>query len=88
MLNLAVLLDDSVRVVPERTALVCEGTKLSYAQLNAAANQVANGLVQVGIRQGEAIGLSCSNVRCFSIVYYGTPRSDRRSDAQWLVPHR
>jgi long-chain acyl-CoA synthetase len=71
MLNLAVLLDDSAREVPERTAIVCEGIRLSYAQLNAAANQVANGLFQAGIRQGDTIGLSCSNVPYFPIVYYG-----------------
>src|SRR5713226_5654713 len=71
MLNLAVLLDDSAREVPERTAVVCEGIRLSYAQLNAAANQVANGLVQAGIRKGDAVGLTCNNVPYFPIVYYG-----------------
>ena len=45
MLNLAMLLEDSAREVPERTAIVCEGTRLSYAELNASANQVAHGLV-------------------------------------------
>ena len=45
MLNLALLLSDSAREKPERTAIVCEGTRLSYTELNAAANQVANGLV-------------------------------------------
>jgi long-chain acyl-CoA synthetase len=94
MLNLAVLLDDSARVVPERTALVCEGTRLSYAQLNAAANQVANGLVQAGIRQGDTVGLSCSNVPYFSIVYYGILKAGINAQKRppkrcaILVPHR
>jgi long-chain acyl-CoA synthetase len=71
MLNLAVLLDDSAREVPQRTAIVGEGTRLSYAQVHAAANQVANGLVQAGIQRGDKIALSCQNVPSFVIAYYG-----------------
>lgn len=71
MLNLAVLLDDSARERPQRTAISCEGTRLSYAELNAASNQVANGLVQAGIRKGDTLGISCNNIPYFPIVYYG-----------------
>src|SRR5215471_13001608 len=71
MLNLAILLEDSAREVPERTAIVFEGTKLSYAALNGAANQVANLLALSGIQKGDTIALSCQNVPYFPIVYYG-----------------
>ena len=71
MFNLAILLEDSAREVPERTAVVLEETKLSYAAVNAAANQVANGLVQAGIQRGDTVALSCPNVPYFPIVYYG-----------------
>src|SRR5258708_32090940 len=71
MLNLAILLEDSVREVPERTAIVCEGTRLSYAELQAAANQVANGLAQAGISKGDKVALTCQNVPSFVIAYYG-----------------
>jgi acyl-CoA synthetase (AMP-forming)/AMP-acid ligase II len=71
MLNLAMLLEDSAREVPERTALVCEGTRLSYAELQAAINQVANGLVQAGISKGDKVALSCQDVPSFVIAYYG-----------------
>ncbi|GCE23825.1 hypothetical protein KDK_76250 [Dictyobacter kobayashii] len=71
MLNLAVLLDDSAREVPERAAIIYEGSRLSYAALQAAANQVANGLVQAGIRQGDTVALSCQNLPSFVIAYYG-----------------
>jgi long-chain acyl-CoA synthetase len=57
--------------VPERTALVCEGTRLSYAELQAATNQVANGLVQAGISKGNKVALSCQDVPSFVIAYYG-----------------
>jgi len=71
MLNLAMFLEDSAREVPERTAIVCEGTRLSYAELQAAANQVANGLVQAGISKGDKVALSCQDVPSFAIAYYG-----------------
>jgi long-chain acyl-CoA synthetase len=71
MLNLAILLEDSAREVPERSAIVCEGTRLSYAELEAAANQVANGLKQHGIAKGDKIALSCQDVPYFVIAYYG-----------------
>jgi long-chain acyl-CoA synthetase len=71
MFNLAVLLEDSAREVPERTAIIFDEIKLSYAAVNAAANQVANGLVQAGIQQGDTVALSCPNLPYFPIVYYG-----------------
>jgi len=71
MLNLAILLEDSAREVPERTAIVCEGTRLSYAELNAAASQAAHGLVQAGIQKGDTVAISCQNVPSFVIAYYG-----------------
>jgi long-chain acyl-CoA synthetase len=71
MLNLAFLLEDSTREVPERSAIIFEDTKLSYAELNAAANQVANALIQNGIRKGDTVALSCQNVPSFPMVYYG-----------------
>jgi long-chain acyl-CoA synthetase len=71
MLNLAMLLEDSAREVPERIAIVCEETRLSYAELNAAASQVAHGLVQAGIQKGEKVALSCQDVPSFVIAYYG-----------------
>ena len=71
MLNLAMLLEDSVREVPKRTAVIFEETELSYEDLNTTANQVANALVQLGIRRGDAVAISCQNIPYFPIVYYG-----------------
>ncbi|HYX50950.1 MAG TPA: AMP-binding protein, partial [Ktedonobacteraceae bacterium] len=71
MLNLAMLLDDSAREVPERTAVIFENTELSYAELNASANQVANALLQLGIQRGDTVAISCQNIPYFPIVYYG-----------------
>jgi long-chain acyl-CoA synthetase len=71
MLNLSVLLEDSARNYPERAAVVLGAQRLTYAQVDAAANQVANMLVARGIRPGDKVALSCPNVPYFPVVYYG-----------------
>ncbi len=70
MLNLAMFLEDSAREVPKRAAVIFEDRELSYAELDATANQVANALVQIGIGKGDTIAISCQNVPYFPIVYY------------------
>jgi long-chain acyl-CoA synthetase len=71
MLNLSVLLEDSARTHPERAAVVLGEQRLTYAQVNAAANQVANLLVARGIRPGDKVALSCPNLPYFPVIYYG-----------------
>ncbi|WP_331719935.1 long-chain fatty acid--CoA ligase [Streptomyces sp. NBC_00147] len=71
MLNLAVMLQDSARAVPDRDAIVEGDRALSYAQLDAAANQVANLLASRGIAPGDKVALSCPNILQFPVVYYG-----------------
>ena len=69
--NLAALLEDSAKKYPERTAVVLGGARLSYAQVDGAANQVANLLVSRGIRPGDKVALMCPNLPYFSLVYWG-----------------
>ncbi|GAA4938625.1 long-chain-fatty-acid--CoA ligase [Actinoplanes utahensis] len=71
MLNLSVLLEDSARHYPERAAVVLGPQRLSYAQVNAAANQVAGLLRERGIQPGDKVALTCPNLPYFPIVYYG-----------------
>ncbi len=71
MLNLAVVLENSARELPDKTAVVFGDMRFSYAQINGAANQVANGLVAAGIQPGDKVALSCPNLPYFPIVYYG-----------------
>ncbi|MBA0126523.1 long-chain fatty acid--CoA ligase [Haloechinothrix sp. YIM 98757] len=71
MLNLSILLEDSARTYPDRDAIVLGATRLTYAQVDGAANQVANLLVQRGIEPGDKVALMCPNLPYFPIVYYG-----------------
>ena len=71
MLNLSVILEDSARRYPDSDAFVFMDKPFSYAMINAAANQVANGLVSKGIKPGDKVALSCLNVPYFPIIYFG-----------------
>lgn len=71
MLNLSVILEDSARRYPDRDALVMGSERMTYAELDARSNQVADLLVSRGITPGESVALSCPNVPSFPIVYYG-----------------
>ncbi|MGH3448317.1 MAG: AMP-binding protein, partial [Nocardioidaceae bacterium] len=71
MLNLAVMLEDSARNVPDRDAIVFGDTRLTYAEVNAMANKVANLLVQRGVHPGDKVALSCPNLPYFPMIYYG-----------------
>ena len=71
MTNLAGFLENSAQTYPDRTAIVFGDTRLSYPQVDGAANQVANLLVSRGIKPGDKVALSCPNLPYFTIIYYG-----------------
>src|SRR5205085_5355806 len=70
-----VLLQDSARTYPERTAVVFGEQRLTYAQVDKAAGRVASLLAGRGIRPGDRVALSCPNVPYFPAVYYGILRA-------------
>ncbi|HET8560808.1 MAG TPA: long-chain fatty acid--CoA ligase [Marmoricola sp.] len=71
MLNLSVFLEDSARRYPDRDAVVLGDTRLTYRQLDAAANQVANLLTSRGVEPGDRVALTCPNLPQFPVIYYG-----------------
>jgi len=71
MLNLSVLLEDSARRYGDNPAYTFSDITMSFAQINAAANQVANGLVERGIKPGDKVALNCLNLPFFPIIFFG-----------------
>jgi long-chain acyl-CoA synthetase len=71
MLNLSAVLEQHTRRRPEAEALVCGDKRLTYAQLNAWANQIANALAASGIGRGDHVALLCPNLPYFPAVYFG-----------------
>ena len=70
-LNLASVLDQQLIRGPARIALVWNDLRMSYAQLSAAASQVAGGLTAMGIRPGDHVALLCPNLPYFPVAYFG-----------------
>ncbi|MEM7101716.1 MAG: long-chain fatty acid--CoA ligase [Bacteroidota bacterium] len=71
MLNLSVILEDSARRFPSKTAYTFMDTSLSFAQINGAANQIANGLQSIGIQKGDKVAINCVNLPYFPMLYFG-----------------
>lgn len=71
MLNYSVILEDAARRRPDHTAFKFMDKSLSYAQIDAAANQVANGLVAAGIKPGDKVAMSCLSVPYFPMLVFG-----------------
>lgn len=70
MLNLATVFTYSADQYPDKTALVCGVSRLSYRQMQGAINQIANGLAAAGIGTGDKVALSCPNLPYFPLAYY------------------
>src|SRR5262249_17349929 len=51
------LFEEQVRKNPESTAVVCEGTSLSYGELNRRANQLAHYLRGLGLKPNSRIAI-------------------------------
>lgn len=71
MLNLSVILEASSFKRPTKAAFTFGETTLNYAQVNGAANQIANGLKSIGIGKGDKVALSCFNLPYFPMIYFG-----------------
>jgi long-chain acyl-CoA synthetase len=71
MLNLAAVLEQHARRRPEAEAVVCAGQRLTYAQLDGWASQIAGALAASGIGRGDHIALLCPNLPYFPAVYFG-----------------
>ncbi len=71
MLNLSAMLTDTARERPA-TAAVLEGDRrMTYGEVNAAANQIAALLIRRGVNAGDRVAMSVPNVLEFPVIYYG-----------------
>ncbi len=71
MLNITSFLDDSAQKYADKPAFTFGETTVTFSQVNVAANQIANGLVKQGFKQGDKIAISCLNLPYFPMIYFG-----------------
>jgi long-chain acyl-CoA synthetase len=69
-MSLATVLEHYAGLQPDRLAVVCGDTRLTYGQLDSSASQLAHGLTSLGIGPGDHVALSCPNLPYFPIAYF------------------
>ncbi|MGG3923810.1 AMP-binding protein, partial [Geobacillus thermodenitrificans] len=73
-MNLTARLAQMAKQLPDKDAYVFMGERCTYRQLNAAISQFADGLAQLGIRQGDHVALLLGNSPQFVVSLYGALR--------------
>ena len=68
-MNIARNLESSVRLFPDAAALLFEGRRLTYRELDSAVNRTAHALETLGIGAGDRVALFLPNVPEFCIAY-------------------
>lgn len=74
-LPLTDLLRSAVRRFPKKTAVIFEGRRLSYRELNQKVNRFAHGLRQQGLQKGERVMLVLPNLPQLIIAFFGILRA-------------
>src|SRR5215469_7639848 len=69
--NLSSLLEAGAAAHPERGAIIFGAARLSYAQVDALASQIASMLAARGIGPGDKVALTCPNTPHFTCAYFG-----------------
>ncbi|KPL91449.1 class I adenylate-forming enzyme family protein [Herpetosiphon geysericola] len=70
-MNIAQHLEKAQRQTPNQIALIFEQRHYSYQELDQLANQVANGLSELGVLVGDRVGLFLPNIPEFMFGYLG-----------------
>lgn len=70
-MNLSHNIEVSAFFFPERPAIREAGSEITYAELNDRANRIATGLIKLGLRPGELVGLCTPNSGDWIAFYFG-----------------
>lgn len=75
MFDLSMMVTQSARQYPEKTALAAGEEEWTYSQLDHAIATMAHRLIDYGFRPGESVGLQLKNTSAFVISYYAVLRA-------------
>ncbi len=73
--SLADVLAPAMALAPDKVAIIFEDRNLSYREIDAAANRIANGLIGIGIKPGDRVAVHLDNRPDFILIYLGVMRS-------------
>jgi long-chain acyl-CoA synthetase len=74
-MDLGQMLAQTAAQNPDKTAIIFHDQRTSYRDFDERANQVANGLIQLGIQPGDRVALYIHNLPIFMEAYYGILRT-------------
>jgi 2,3-dihydroxybenzoate-AMP ligase len=69
------LLHDSCRRHADRVAVVCDGNRMTYAELSHRADRLAGGLIELGIRPLDRVVVQLPNIPEFVVVVFALLRA-------------
>lgn len=64
-------LERNARQIPDKAGLIYNDAKITYNELNAAANRFANAVLKMGIKKGDRVALIMPNIPQFVMAAYG-----------------
>ena len=70
-MNLKIILEDIAGQHGEKTAIISDGFRVSYAELDEASNRIANTLLEMGVKKGDRVAMLLLNSPQFVTVYFG-----------------
>ena len=73
-MNTADFLNIATAICPERTAIVFEGKRYAFSQLNERVNRLANALSNFGVKKGDRIAMLQVNCNQFVETYFAAAR--------------
>jgi len=74
-MDLGGLVARNARMLPEREALIYEGSRLNWREVNERVNAVANTLLKAGLKKGDKVSLWMFNSDLFVLAFYGVVKA-------------
>jgi acyl-CoA synthetase (AMP-forming)/AMP-acid ligase II len=69
------LLRRSAQRFPDKTAIIRDATRLTYAELNAQANRLAHALAATGLARGAKVAILSRNLPEYGVAFFGVAKS-------------
>ena len=69
-------LEKSAEKFPDKIALVCQGQRLTYQQINSSANRLASGLKDFGVERGDRVAIFLENSVEAVLSIFGILKAD------------